>query len=429
MGILLFFKKLLGLEPEDEVLQAAMPGYGMERFQIEPNLGTNDLMDDEATRIPSMEKSPNEAKKVNSGTSKKSKPKKKSPTIATYNLIILDESGSMRSVREEVVSGCNETLQSIRDSASKMRDIKQYISIFCFDTSRSRYIFQNMPIETIREVTMADYYPNAYTPLYDAIGFTVTELCELIDNNKSIGVVTIITDGHENASRQWDYHMVVDLIDQMKRRGWVFTFIGADIDVEATAAELGINNCLKFEKTKEGMAQMFEEKNRSDLRYNNKRNYMEKLRSLGRVKEEECMEVYDFMNNNYFLSEDRISPDEVHQLNDDEIYVFGSNINGLHDSGDSLYALEHFGAINGQAEGIQGQSYAIPTIGNSFDDLKAAIERFNEYVVLHPEKKFILSTIGCTTSKYTVKEMAQIFQQAYSFGNVFIPREFLNYLE
>ena len=94
-----------------------------------------------------------------------------------------------------------------------------------------------------------------------------------------------------------------------------------------------------------------------------------------------------------------------------------------------MFALEQFGAVNGQAEGIQGMSYAIPTDGNTFDELKEAVERFTDYVVMHPKQKFMLTAIGCGTAGYGVRQIAPLFRQAYSFGNVYVPAQFLSFME
>ena len=82
----------------------------------------------------------------------------------------------------------------------------------------------------------------------------------------------------------------------------------------------------------------------------------------------------------------------------------------------------------GQAEGPQGQSYAIPTDGNSISELKDAIERFTEYVVRHPKQKFVLTAIGCGNAGYTANQIAPLFRQAYEFGNVYIPVEFVPFM-
>ena len=125
----------------------------------------------------------------------------------------------------------------------------------------------------------------------------------------------------------------------------------------------------------------------------------------------------------------RIDPDNIVALQKDEIFVFGSNIDGAHNDGAAYYALQHFGAKFGQAEGILGQSYAIPTDGNSYEELKKAIERFTEYAVFHPQYKFMLTAIGTGNVCYEVKEIAPLFRQAYAFGNVYVPRSFMPYVD
>ena len=399
-----------------------------ETSQEESSLGKN-ITDEE---IPTSPTEKEDASQVNSENNPEKtddiEKKENGPALATYNLIILDESGSMVDVRRETISGCNETLNSIRNMAKNHQEIKQYVSIFCFDTVNSRYIFHDVPIEETRNLTLEDYCPNACTPLYDAIGYTVTQLQRLLANSESVGVVTIITDGYENASQRWNQHLVVDLIESLKKKGWVFTFIGANIDVMGTARGLGIDSFMEFQQTSIGMTEMFRAKRRSDMDYQAKRRYMQGLRSFGSKRLEEREKAYGNLNYNYFVEEKRIAPDVIRQLNQDEIFVFGSNIHGQHHGGASLYALEHFGAINGQAEGIQGSSYAIPTTGNTFEELESAVERFNEYVVMHPQQKFMLTAIGCGTAGYSVEHIAPLFRQAYVFGNVYIPRQFLPFM-
>lgn len=350
------------------------------------------------------------------------------PISDTHNLIILDESGSMSCVRSQTISGCNETLNSIRNTAKEQPDMKQFVSIFCFDTTNSRYIFQDVPVENTRDLTEKDYSPNSCTPLYDAIGYTVTLLRRLIEKTDSAAVVTIITDGYENASRRWNHQSVVELIDALKKKGWVFTFIGANIDVEQTAQALGINSYSRFEQTDEGMSAMFEEERRSRRAYNSKLHYMQEILSFASMPMEEREEQLGAMNENYFVEKERIAPEFIKYLGEKEIIVFGSNIHGIHNGGAAKYALEHFGAIMKKAEGIQGQSYAIPTDGNSFDELKEAVGRFTDYVVMHPQNKFMLTAVGCGAACYSVDQIAPLFKQAYSFGNVYVPNDFLKYV-
>ena len=350
-------------------------------------------------------------------------------TALVYNLIILDESGSMSGVTGQTISGCNETLNGIRTTACEDKEQRQFVSIYCFDTTNSRYIFQNVHIEEARDLTSKDYSPNACTPLYDAIGFTVSQLKKIATDSNSIGKVTIITDGYENASKKWNHSSIVELIESLKKKGWLFTFIGANIDVEHTSQSLGIRSCMEFTQDDDGMRAMFECERRSQRAYSKKMSYLRQSKFFADACEEDREQMLGDMNENYFIEGERVAPDVVRTLRQDELFVFGSNINGFHTGGAAGQAVIQFGAVMGQGEGLQGQSYAIPTVGNSFSDLKKAIERFTEFVVLHPQKKFVLSAIGCGNAGYTPGQIAPLFKTAYEFGNVYVPSIFLPYVE
>ena len=418
MGIKSFFNSLFG--KADDQMPSSL-GKGTSKEQNTINLGSNIQHPRQDAPL-----SPKEGQETNKEYEKQTPESNDnaSPTSATYNLIILDESGSMSGVRSQTISGCNETLNSIRNTAKDQPEIKQFVSIFCFDTNNSRYIFQDVPIEDTRDLTPEDYCPNSCTPLYDAVGYTVTGLHKLIEKTESVGVVTIITDGYENASRRWNHHSVVELIDSLKKKGWVFTFIGANIDVETTAKGLGIDSYMKFEQTDEGMFAMFEQQRRSHRAYSSKMGYMKSMAQYCMMDEDEKRTVRGNMNRNYFVNDKtRIAPDFIKELGPEGVFVFGSNVLGKHNGGAALYALEHFGAIDGQPEGIQGQSYAIPTDGNTFEELKEAVGHFTDYVVMHPQNIFMLTAIGCGSAGYTPEQIAPLFRQAYSFGNVYIPEK------
>lgn len=423
MGIKSFFNSLFG--KADDQMPSSL-GKGTSKEQNTINLGSNIQHPRQDAPL-----SPKEGQETNKEYEKQTPESNDnaSPTSATYNLIILDESGSMSGVRSQTISGCNETLNSIRNTAKDQPEIKQFVSIFCFDTNNSRYIFQDVPIEDTRDLTPEDYCPNSCTPLYDAVGYTVTGLHKLIEKTESVGVVTIITDGYENASRRWNHHSVVELIDSLKKKGWVFTFIGANIDVETTAKGLGIDSYMKFEQTDEGMFAMFEQQRRSHRAYSSKMGYMKSMAQYCMMDEDEKRTVRGNMNRNYFVNDKtRIAPDFIKELGPEGVFVFGSNVLGKHNGGAALYALEHFGAIDGQPEGIQGQSYAIPTDGNTFEELKEAVGHFTDYVVMHPQNIFMLTAIGCGSAGYTPEQIAPLFRQAYSFGNVYIPENFFKYM-
>lgn len=347
-----------------------------------------------------------------------------------YHLIILDESGSMSCVRERTISGCNETLAGIRTIAKENPGQEQVVSIYCFDSQNSRYILRNESIDDVKEITAKDYRPNACTPLYDAVGDTVSALRMLTDGTDSIAAVTIITDGMENSSLRWTQSQVLELIEGLKAKGWVFTFIGANIDEMKVSIELGITSCLKWEQDDEGTREMFERERRSRQAFMNKQRMMRESDEFLCASVAEREEMMSRFNRNYFVEEgDRVAPDNISHLESNEIFVFGSNINGNHAGGAAARAAKRFGAEMGRGEGPQGESYAIPTVGVSLAEVEMAIERFAKYAALNPDKKFLLTAIGCGRAGFRIEEIAPLFRTAYGLGNVYVPAVFLNFVK
>lgn len=187
-----------------------------------------------------------------------------------YNLIILDESGSMTGVRTQTISGCNETINTIRAAQAKFAETQDhFVSIFAFQSDGqlpSRYIIKNMPVAEVAHITGEQYVPFGCTPLYDAVGATLTDLKAVTkDNRLAIGSVTIITDGMENSSQHYTRQKVAQMIEALKELGWSFNFIGANIDVQATAQSLNIDNSMEFMQDAEGTAAMFAKESRSRM--------------------------------------------------------------------------------------------------------------------------------------------------------------------
>ena len=121
------------------------------------------------------------------------------------------------------------------------------------------------------------------------------------------------------------------------------------------------------------------------------------------------------------------TPENITALEPDEIFVFGSNINGNHEGGASAYAVSHFGAIKGQAEGLQGQSYAIPTEGVTEKELYDAICRFCDFAAQHPELTFYVTAIGCGKAGFSPYTVAPMFRDAIKLKNVKLPMEFWDF--
>ena len=180
-----------------------------------------------------------------------------------YNLVILDKSGSMESIRTEAINGYNETLGSIKATQLKFLDTQEhYVSLAAFCDCGIDMIYDMTPIKDADKLTKEKYDPCCCTPLFDAIGKTVKTLKKKIaDVEDSAVLVTIITDGYENSSKEWDGKAVAKLIEECKEEGWMFSFIGAGEDVVKVATTISITNTMVWENTSEGTKKMFDDEN------------------------------------------------------------------------------------------------------------------------------------------------------------------------
>jgi hypothetical protein len=124
----------------------------------------------------------------------------------------------------------------------------------------------------------------------------------------------------------------------------------------------------------------------------------------------------------------RISPEYIEELNENEIFVFGSNLDGLHGGGAARIAYDKFGAIWGQGVGLQGQSYGIPTMHGGIDDIKPYVDEFINFAKSHTELKFLVTRIGCGIAGFTDKEMAPLFKDAIEIENIYLPKSFYDIL-
>lgn len=356
-----------------------------------------------------------------------SKDENTSMMTSVYHLIVLDESGSMSCVTRQTISGCNETIQTIRLMQDNNKDTqKHYVSIYLFDTGNSRYIIHNQFVDDVKDITDRDYRPNSCTPLFDALGYTLNEMKEIVQQPDTLGYVTIITDGEENASRRFTLSHIRTLIDELKRKDVIFSFIGANINAAEYAKNLNISNSMQFMQDDEGTRAMWERERRGKMRSGAKMSFMKKFAS----DEFSCSFSVCENSGNYYqedVDKTRITPKFVTELQDNEIFVFGSNINGNHNGGASAYAVSHFGAINGQAEGLQGQSYAIPTDGVTEKELYNMVCRFCDFAAQHPELTFYVTAMGCGAAGFNPYTVAPMFRDAIKLKNVKLPAEFWDY--
>ena len=197
--------------------------------------------------------------------------KSNTKTVKVYNLIILDQSGSMQSIYAPALSGVNETLQTIRMAKEDHPDQEHFVTLVAFDGTpqeglRYNVIYDSAPATEIKDITSAQYRPYGNTPLFDAMGKAINELRDKT-KEEDIVLVTIITDGYENASREYNGSAIKALVEEMRKKGWVFTYIGANQDVDKVAESIAINNRMAFCSTQEGTQDMFMKENISRKKF------------------------------------------------------------------------------------------------------------------------------------------------------------------
>ena len=161
-----------------------------------------------------------------------------------FNVIILDKSGSMESIRQAAVDGFNETLAGIKKAQEKYAESQEhFVSLLTFCDCEKKYVFDKVPVAEARKLTLGDYEPCCCTPLYDAMGFTLTTMRNHVKKvDDAVVVVTIITDGYENASRKFSREQIRSMVTcHQERDNWDFLFLGADMDAISVAESYGIH--------------------------------------------------------------------------------------------------------------------------------------------------------------------------------------------
>ncbi len=123
--------------------------------------------------------------------------------------------------------------------------------------------------------------------------------------------------------------------------------------------------------------------------------------------------------------ERKYTPEMITELKKNEIFVFGSNLEGAHGGGAALLAYRKFGAIWGQGVGLQGQSYGIPTMHGGVDAIKPYVDEFIDFAKAHPELIFYVTRIGCGIAGFAVTEIAPLFANALNISNIILPKEFV----
>ena len=189
-------------------------------------------------------------------------------TVRVFNLIIVDESGSMSIIRKQAFAGMNETLETIRQMQEKFPDQEQRVTLVTFDTGHTTWHYDNTPAAQTKNLDWKAYNPGGGTPLYDAMGMAISKVNAQIEEGDNV-LVTVITDGEENSSEEWTLKMIRTMIEKLKKQNWTFTLIGTDnLDVEGMARSFAIDDHLEFKQTEAGTRAMFARERRCRARFN-----------------------------------------------------------------------------------------------------------------------------------------------------------------
>jgi len=154
----------------------------------------------------------------------------------THVCLVLDRSGSMQAVREDALGGVNSYIQTAKET----RDLYEArFSMITFSSESVDIIRKNEIMETVKPVSVDEYRCAGWTPLFDAVGRGIGILDEALENKPGKAILVVMTDGMENASREFSHEKITELIKTRQERGWLVTFLGEGLDVAKQGVAMG----------------------------------------------------------------------------------------------------------------------------------------------------------------------------------------------
>ncbi|MGN0232265.1 MAG: hypothetical protein ACI4A8_08680 [Muribaculaceae bacterium] len=186
-----------------------------------------------------------------------------------YNVIILDCSGSMSAIRSTAIDSFNETISGIKRAQEKHADTQEhFITLVTFCGCSIKHVMDMKHADKAKPITWEDYEPCCNTPLFDAIGITLTKVFKYVKDIEDYAVVvTIITDGYENASKEYSGMTIRKIIKKFRRDGWVFTYLGANQNSMEVAMELAIKNASDYVFSDNGFRSSIRNNTNTNLKF------------------------------------------------------------------------------------------------------------------------------------------------------------------
>lgn len=189
-------------------------------------------------------------------------------TKKVYNLVILDESGSMEAIKPAIISGFNELVQTIRLGQANFPDQQHFVSLVTFNGAGIKTLLDRQSVDSLPQLNGQNYRPDTSTPLFDAMGSSLNALRQATAQEQDAWhLVTILTDGEENASRECSGKAISELVKELDKGNWTFTYIGANHDVMATAAHLNIKNTMAFDADIDGSRAMWQKESEHRMHF------------------------------------------------------------------------------------------------------------------------------------------------------------------
>lgn len=188
-----------------------------------------------------------------------------------HHFILLDESGSMEAIKDMILEGLNETLLSIELFHKTFKNQEHFISMISFNSVGKKLHYWHDLIGKNKSLRPIDYKPTLGTPLFDALGSGIVQMSNELgptDNYKVL--VTIFTDGVDNASIEYDNISIKGMIEDYRKANWMFAYVGTGHDVSRIAGSMSITNVMTFDKNSESLRRVFAAQNLARYHYSDK---------------------------------------------------------------------------------------------------------------------------------------------------------------